>query len=107
TGTRVAALQALGVFHDENTDRATRLALDDADPRVRAEGRRLLAKSDPQAAVAALGKALEDGTLTEKQSALATLGEMTAPEADASLEKGLDRLLAKDYPAELQLDLLD
>ncbi len=107
TGTRVAALQALAAFRDDNTDRATRMALDDADPRVRAEGRRLLAKAKPDEAVAALGKALEDGTLIEKQSALATLGDMTAPGADALLDQGLDRLLAKDYPAELQLDLLD
>jgi quinoprotein glucose dehydrogenase len=106
-GSRVAALQALAVFRDDNTTRATRMALDDADPRVRAEGRRLLAKADPTAAVASLEKALADGTLVEKQSALAVLGEMTGPGADALLEKGLDRLLAKDYPAELQLDLLD
>jgi quinoprotein glucose dehydrogenase len=106
-GTRVAALQALAVFKDDHAGRATRMALDDADPRVRAEGRRLLAKTDPDAALTALAKALDDGTLIEKQSALAVLGEMTGPGADAILEKGLDRLMAKDYPAELQIDLLE
>ena len=106
-GTRVAALQALAILHDENTARATRMALDDAEPRVRAEGRRLLAKENPSEAVTALGKALDDGTQIEKQSALAVLGEMTGLGADALLEKGLDRLLAKDYPAELRLDLLE
>ncbi len=107
TGTRVAALRALAVLHDDNTKRARRMALDDAAPHVRAEGRRLLAKEDPAEAVTVLGKALEDGTPIEKQSALAVLGEMTGAGTDALLEKGLDRLLAKDYPAELQLDLLE
>ncbi|HEX5269684.1 MAG TPA: PVC-type heme-binding CxxCH protein, partial [Gemmataceae bacterium] len=107
SGTRVAALQALAVFGDEHTGRAARMALDDADPRVRAEGRRLLAKADPSAAVESLSRALESGTLIEKQSALAVLGELTAPAADALLDRGLDRLLAGEYPAELQLDLLE
>jgi quinoprotein glucose dehydrogenase len=106
-GARVAALRALAVIKDENTAKATRMALDDAEPRVRAEGRRLLARANPGEAVAALGKALESGELIEKQSALAVLGEMTGDEADALLAKALDRLLAKDYPAELQLDLLE
>jgi quinoprotein glucose dehydrogenase len=83
------------------------MALADADPRVRAEGRRLLAQANPAQAVAALAKALEEGELTEKQSALAVLGEMKGTEADDLLAKALDRLLAKDYPLELQVDLLE
>jgi quinoprotein glucose dehydrogenase len=107
SGTRVAALRALTTMPDDNRVQAARMALHDTEPRVRAEGRRLLALMNPGQAVTALGKALEEGTLIEKQSALATLGEMKDAEADAILAKAMDRLLAKDYPPELQLDLLE
>jgi quinoprotein glucose dehydrogenase len=106
-GTRVAALRALATMKDERMAQATRLALDDAEPHVRAEGRRLLARTKPAEAVPVLVRALEDGEQVEKQSALAVLGEMQGEAADAVLTKALDRLLAKDYPAELQLDLLE
>jgi len=106
-GTRVAALRALASINDESMGKATRMALDDAEPRVRAEGRRLLARANPGEGVTALGKALEDGELIEKQSALAVLGETKGAEADALLGKSLDRLLANDYPANLRLDLLE
>jgi quinoprotein glucose dehydrogenase len=107
TGTRVAALRALAAINDEHTNRATRMALADADPRVRAEGRRLLARTNPGEAMAELNKALEQGELIEKQSALAVLGEMKGAEADAVLAKEMDRLLANDFPRELQVDLLE
>jgi quinoprotein glucose dehydrogenase len=107
TGTRVAALRALGAIKDENTTKARRMALADGDPRVRAEGRRLLAQAKPGEAIPVLAQALEQGELIEKQSALAVLGEMKGTEADELLGKALDQLLAKDYPAELQVDLLE
>jgi quinoprotein glucose dehydrogenase len=67
----------------------------------------MLARANPGEAVPALTKALEDGDQVEKQSALAVLGEMKGEAADAVLAAALDRLLAKDYPPELQLDLLE
>jgi quinoprotein glucose dehydrogenase len=106
-GTRVAALRALAAIRDEHTAKATRLALDDPEPRVRAEGRRMLARTNPHDAVAALARALDGGELIEKQSALAVLGETEGAEADDLLGQALGRLLANDYPAELQLDLLE
>ncbi len=106
-GTRVAALRALASIKDDNRVEATRMALHDSEPRVRAEGRRMLAQMNPAQAIVALGKALDDGTLIEKQLALATLGEMSDAEAEALLGKAMDRLLAGDYAPELQLDLLE
>jgi quinoprotein glucose dehydrogenase len=106
-GTRVAALRALATMPEDQRVQATRMALHDSEPRVRAEGRRLLAQMNAGQAVVALGKALEDGALIEKQSALATLGQMTSADADELLSKTMDRLLARDYPSELQLDLLE
>jgi quinoprotein glucose dehydrogenase len=107
TGTRVAALRALAAIKDEHATQAMRMALDDADPHVRAEGRRLLARANPGEAVAVLAKALEIGELIEQQSALAALGEMTGEEADTMLARSMDRMLDGNYPAELQLDLLE
>jgi quinoprotein glucose dehydrogenase len=104
---RVEMLQALEALKDARLDKATELALADGEPRVRAEGRRLLAKSKPAEAMASLAKALQGGELIEKQSALAVLGELKGSEADIALGQALDRLLTKDYPAELQLDLLE
>jgi quinoprotein glucose dehydrogenase len=104
---RVEMLQALEALKDARLEKATELALADGEPHVRAEGRRLLAKSKPAEALASLSKALQSGELVEKQSALAVFGDLKGSEADAPLGQALDRLLAKDYPAELQLDLLE
>jgi quinoprotein glucose dehydrogenase len=104
---RVEMLQALEALKDARLEKATELALADGEPRVRAEGRRLLAKVRPAEALASLNKALQVGDLVEKQSALAVFGDLKGSEVDAALGQALDRLLAKDYPAEMQLDLLE
>jgi len=106
-GTRVAALRALASIQDERTSQAMRLALKDPEPRIRAEGRRMLARANPEEAVPLLRQALESGALIEQQSALAVLGEMKGPDADAVLVQGLERLSAGSYPLPLQLDLLE
>jgi quinoprotein glucose dehydrogenase len=104
---RVEMLRALDALNDSHLEKATRLALHDNEPLVRAEGRRLLAKLNPEQGVAALTKALADGTLVERQSALAVLGDLKNDAAATALGQSLDRLLAKDYPPEQTLDLLE
>jgi quinoprotein glucose dehydrogenase len=104
---RVEMLRALEALKDARLDKATQLALTDAEPRVRAEGRRLLAKSKPAEAVTQLTRALQDGSLIEKQSALAVLGDLKNDQATATLGIALDKLLAKNYPSEQTLDLLE
>jgi quinoprotein glucose dehydrogenase len=104
---RVEMLRALEALKDSRLEKATALALGDSEPRVRAEGRRLLAKAKPEEAVAGLTGALKDGALIEKQSALAVLGDLKSDAATAALDHALDRLLAKDYPPEQALDLLE
>jgi len=84
-----------------------KLALADDDPRLRAEGRRVLAKLDPVKALPELEKALEGGALAERQAAFATLGKMERREADRVLASWLDRLLEQKVPAEVRLDLLE
>src|SRR5262249_39230753 len=92
---------------DERLEKATQLALEDEEPRLRAEGRRLLVSRDQAAGLAALEAALEKGETVERQAALLMLGDLKGPEADTQLGKWLDRRLAGTVAAELQLELLE
>jgi quinoprotein glucose dehydrogenase len=104
---RIETLRALDTLRDERLTEATKLALADADPRLRTEGRRVLAKARPEEGLKALQAALADGALVERQGALAALGEMKGPAADAVLADWLGWLSAGKVPAELQLDVLE
>jgi quinoprotein glucose dehydrogenase len=105
--TRVEAIRALETLKDARLEAATQTALKDADPRVRTEGRRQLAKAKPDEALPVLAKVLQDGSLIEQQGALAVLGDMKASAADEVLAKSLARLLKNDLPPELHLDVLE
>src|SRR5581483_7726153 len=61
---------------------------------------------DPAVGLRLLESALDRGGVRERQAALATLGGMKSPDADAVLARLLDRLLAGQVAPELQLDLL-
>jgi len=50
---------------------------------------------------------LDQGSVTEKQAALATLASVPGEAADAVLAPWIDRLLAREIPANLQLDVLE
>jgi quinoprotein glucose dehydrogenase len=77
------------------------------DARLRAEGRRvLLLKAAPAEAVKQLSDVLTKGSTIERQGALALLATLKAPEADALLGREMDRLIKKQAPAEVQLDIL-
>jgi quinoprotein glucose dehydrogenase len=103
---RVAALRALSALKNDRLSVAIDSALKDADAAVRAEGLALLAKRDPAKAVPLLERAIASGKLVEKQSAVAVLGRMKTKASDALLEKWMRRLIARNAPAEIQLDLL-
>lgn len=104
---RVEALRALESLHDGNLEKSMRAALKDADPRVRGEGRRLLAHVHPDEALAELGRVLANGQTIEQQRAFAILGDMQGPRVETELAKRLDKLLAGEVAAETRLDLLD
>jgi quinoprotein glucose dehydrogenase len=104
---RVETLRALAALKDSRLDQAVKLALDDAEPRLRAEGRRVLAALRPAEALAALESALDRGTLVEKQQAFDVLGSMKGDRAQELLGGWLDRLLAGKVPAEVRLDLVE
>jgi quinoprotein glucose dehydrogenase len=105
---RVDTLLALRTLNDTRLEKALKLALGDSEPRLRAEGRRVLAGRWPAEGLTALARALEEGATVEKQLAFETLGEMKGnKDAAALLEKWLDRLLAAKVPEEARLDLVE
>jgi quinoprotein glucose dehydrogenase len=106
-GARVAALGALDDLQDGGVERATKLALADGDAQLRSEGRRLLAKRRPGEAVVELKAVLEKGAFSEQQAALSTLGDMATPAGDELLGRWLDKLLARNVPLQIELDILE
>jgi quinoprotein glucose dehydrogenase len=104
---RVETLRALAALKDERLDKAVKSALDDAEPRLRAEGRRVLAELRPDEALPALASALHKGTLVEQQQAFDTLGAMKGDKVDLLLRDWLDRLLAGKVTAAARLDLIE
>jgi quinoprotein glucose dehydrogenase len=104
---RVESLRALETLRDNRLEKAMQLALHDADPRVRTEGRRVLARVRPTEALATLTQVLQEGKLVERQGAYAILAEMKGTEVDALIATGLTNLLAGQLTPEVRLDLLE
>ena len=104
---RVEALEALSHLSDKGLHEAMELALIDENAQVRVAGRRALARVQPEAALEEIAKALGTGELVEQQSALATLGEIKGAGSAAILVTWLDKALAGEVPAEIQLDLFE
>jgi quinoprotein glucose dehydrogenase len=119
---RVEALRGLEALRDERLRKAVDTALQDQEPRVRHEGRRVLARLEPAAALAVLEKVLREGDALPgkatpeqqrradriaRQGAFALLGAMGGPKAEGLLSRWLDQLLANKVQAELRLDLLE
>jgi quinoprotein glucose dehydrogenase len=105
--TRAEALGALAALKDSHLETAVQSALDDAEPLVRSEGRRVLAQTKPAEALPLLAKAVESGEVVERQGAYAVLGELKTPGVDDLLAKQLDKLFEKKQPPEVALDLLE
>ena len=86
---RVATLKALEALEDAQLGPVAKAALNDNDPRLRHEARRiLLAGEDPRDAVKALTKTIESGpSLIERQGALALLAGINSAQADVVLSQ--------------------
>jgi quinoprotein glucose dehydrogenase len=104
---RAEALKALEGLKDVQLEASVKLALTDENEVVRKEGSRLQAKLHPEDSATPLLATLEKGSVSEKQNALAILGTVPGGAADEILAGWLDKWLAKNVPAELQLDLLE
>lgn len=100
---RVEALRALARRKDPRL--ASTLASVESDP---AEALRLeVSKLRGGGDVAGLVKLLGSGSIAERRSALNRLAAMNGPEADASLVRQFDALMAGTLAKELQLDVLE
>jgi quinoprotein glucose dehydrogenase len=102
--TRVEALRAIEKMGDPRLVEAVAEAIEAVDHRVRAEGQRLLGKTDPVRALPLLATVMTKGTLREKQGALDILADLARPEADALIA---EHLKVQDSPVEIELDLLE
>src|SRR5207244_744346 len=74
---------------------------------LRTEATRLQGRLPASEAIAPLTLALEKGSITEKQSALASLAMLSNERVNTLLEQWLDRLIGGQVPAEVQLDLIE
>src|SRR3989441_4380285 len=103
---RVEALKALAALDDTKLEDAVQVAQADANEELRRAATQLQAKVKSSNAAARLAVTLANGTLGDKQAALAALGALPDPAADELLGRWLDRLQAGGGAEELQLDFL-
>ena len=104
---RTEAIKALTILKDERLGDVARKTITDRNTRVRSEGLQALAVADPAAAVKAIAEVLGKGSTAEKQGALTALTQIQSAEAIALLAAQLDKLIAHQLPAEIQLDVID
>jgi quinoprotein glucose dehydrogenase len=106
-GVRLEALRSLATFNDPLMLEAVHLALADKNEALRREGTKLQAQLKPADAVTQLKAILERGSRGEKQTALQTLATLSNDDADQVLSQWMDKMLARQVPLELQLDVWD
>ena len=104
---RAEAIKALTSLKDSHLGDVARRAITDSNTQVRSEGLQALAVADPAAAVKAIAEVLGKGSTAEKQGALTALTQIQNGEAIALLAAQLDKLIAHQLPAEIQLDVID
>jgi quinoprotein glucose dehydrogenase len=103
---RLAALGTLATFPGPLQTEAIRMAAADTSDALRTEATRLQGRLPATEAIAPLTLALEKGSISEKQSALSALATLSSDRVNEVLDQWLDRLIAGQVPAEIQLDLM-
>ncbi|MDR3636314.1 MAG: HEAT repeat domain-containing protein [Isosphaeraceae bacterium] len=106
---RLSALRLLTGHAGPWRDPALKSGLGSEDPKLRAEARGILAKVDPERAVASIRAILEDHSapLIERQRGLSDLAPLKTAAADTVLSAWAKRLAEGQVPPELQLDVLE
>ena len=114
---RSDALRSLSTLQTSDYAAALAAARDDKDEKVRSLANQLAVEAPPLAArgaqpvggssIAPLEKALAGGSLTEKQSALATVSSVKTPDAEALLKHWVEGVLAGTVAPELELDVIE
>jgi quinoprotein glucose dehydrogenase len=105
--TRAAAIRALAAMDSPKLADAVKLAVSDTDKPLVEAARQLAAKVSPLDAVKLNAPVLKDGTIREKQEALATIAAQPVPEADAVILAQLDLLKDNKLPPGIWLDLTE
>ena len=101
-------LSALSATQDPSLRATVRLALSNPDPATRREALAHAGELKGTGLAALLeGWLQSDPDLRLQQAALAALGRLGEPDADAALGRALQKLLAGGLPDELHLDLLE
>lgn len=103
---RTEALKALSSLKSDQLTDAVKIGLASTEESLRNEANRLQAKLRPDDAAAKLRTLLDKGSLSEQQSAFTTLATVPGAATDELFAQWLDKLIAKEVPAALQLDLI-
>ncbi len=106
-GVRIEALRALAALKDERLAAVLLPAAEDRDGNVKKEAAKLLKSLNVPNAAALLAKMALEGPVPVRQTAIASLAGMKAPEAEKTLGTLADALMAGTLPAGLRLDVLE
>ncbi|CAN5216759.1 c-type cytochrome [soil metagenome] len=106
---RISVLKALRHLEYEELEQAFYMALEDEHSSVREQALDLLTELDlPAESITGLiSSALENGVISDQQTALRVLGRLDDPAAHALLEEYLIMLNAGEISREIELDLLE
>lgn len=106
---RVAALRAMAKVSQDKSEISELIKLSAADTSepLRLEASKLNAELNPNDAAGQLAAKLSHGSLAEQQSAFTSLGTLKSDAADAILAEWLDKLMKREVPNEVMLDLVE
>jgi quinoprotein glucose dehydrogenase len=106
---RVAALRSFAQIENRKSEIENLLAFasNDAAEPLRLEVSKLNAALNPGDAAGQLAAKLAAGTEAEQQAAYAALGGLKDPAADALLADALDKLMKRELPNEVALDVVE
>ncbi len=104
---RASALLGLANFEFDKLDELVSDAIADDNPHVRAVGRMLLARREPENAAEPLWEALRTGTTLERQLAIKVLSSLSTEQADKKLAAVLELMLNDKVPESVRLEIRD
>ena len=106
---RRTSLRVLNSIGFSDLNQALELALEDNAPRVRSAALGILPQSNlpEEQTVQLFDKILKSGTIKEKQTVYAALGNLKGEASTETLNQSLDQLMASSLAPEIQLDLLE
>jgi quinoprotein glucose dehydrogenase len=106
-GLRVEALRALALMEAPQLTEALVSVKHDFNVKLRREATRIQASSDPLTAAPQLNAVLENGTITEQQTALSSLGSIPGSVADEIILRWLGKWTKGEAPVEIGLDIIE